>query len=212
MCAVSPLLRFGSPACRICSRDIHSFDVLNRSALHPTVTMASADFSQFVVTTANGAACETSRDKSRTFPRLPVRFTQQGYGCLWDFAALCRLILLLRLVIGFLFVGPRFRYGFFSPAPHGAKLASRYRVRRQLRPLGLPPKLRDMPVIQNDGGPDWGPRFISFFIFRFSSASASGLRSAEPAPCRSAYPESDRFRCTPGLPRAPYPRRQCPPA
>ena len=57
-------------------------------------------------------------------------------------------IRLPRLDIGFLFVGPRFRYGFFSPAPHGAKLASRYRVRWQLRPLGLPSKLRDMPVIQ----------------------------------------------------------------
>jgi hypothetical protein len=65
-----------------------------------------------------------------------------------DFTAFCQLIRLLRLGIGFLFVGPRFRYGFFSPAPHDAELASHYRVRRQLRPLGLPPKLRDMPVIQ----------------------------------------------------------------
>ena len=148
MYAVSPHIRFGSSACRICCWDIHSFDVLNRSALRLSATMASADFSQFVVTTANETACETSRDKSRTFPRLPVRFTQQGYGCLWDFTDPCRLIRLLRLVIGFLFVGPRFRYGFFSPTPHSVKLASRYRVRWQLRPLGLPPKLRDMPVIQ----------------------------------------------------------------
>ena len=146
MYAVSPHIRFGSSACRICCWDIHSFDVLNRLALYLSATMASADFSQFVVTTANGSACETSRDKSRTFPRLPVRFTQQGYGCLLDFTARGRLILLLRLNIGFLFVGSRFRYGFFSPVPHGTKLASRYWVRRQLRPLGLPPKLRDMPV------------------------------------------------------------------
>ena len=151
MCAASPHIRFSSPARQAYCWDIHSFDVLNRSALHLLVTMAFADFSQFVVTTANGTACETSRDKSRTFPRLPVRFTQQGYGCLLDFTAFCQLIRLLRLGIGFLFVGPRFRYGFFSPAPHGAKLASCYRVRWQLRPLGLPPKLRDMPVIQNNG-------------------------------------------------------------
>ena len=147
MCTALPHIRFGSPACQVCCWDIHSFDVLNRSALHLSATMASADFSQFVVTTANETACETSRDKSRTFPRLPVRFTQQGYGCLLDFAASCQLIRLLRLGIGFLFVGPRFRYGFFSPTPHGVKLASCYRVRRQLRPLGLPPKPRDMPVI-----------------------------------------------------------------
>ena len=76
-----------------------------------------------------------------------------GYGCLWDFAVLSQLIRLLRLVIGFLFVGPRFRYGFFSPVPHGTKLASRYRVRWQLRPLGLSPKVRDMPVIHKKGLP-----------------------------------------------------------
>ena len=65
---------------------------------------------------------------------------------LLDFAVFGPLIHQRRLVIGFLFVGPRFRYGFFSPAPLDAKLAIRYRVRWQLRPLGLPPKLRDMPV------------------------------------------------------------------
>jgi len=68
-----------------------------------------------------------------------------------DFTDFSQLIRLLRLDIDFLFVGPQFRYGFFSPAPHGAKLASRYRVRWQLRPLGLPPKLRDMPVIPKKG-------------------------------------------------------------
>ena len=41
----------------------------------------------------------------------------------------------VRLHIQFLSVGPRFRYCFFSPAPHDANLASRYGVRRQLRPL-----------------------------------------------------------------------------
>ena len=39
-------------------------------------TMASADFSQFVVTTANDSACETSPLKVRTlFPHLPATFT-----------------------------------------------------------------------------------------------------------------------------------------
>nr|DAY68105.1 MAG TPA: hypothetical protein [Caudoviricetes sp.] len=33
--------------------------------------MASADFSQFVVTT-DYSVCETSRDKSSVFPRLPA--------------------------------------------------------------------------------------------------------------------------------------------
>ena len=90
--------------------------------------MASADSSQFVFPTSLFdsyfvAACEVSRDKSRTFPRLPVQFTHQGYGCLLDFTAMCQLIRLIRLIIGrraislrdFLSVGPRFRYPFLSP-------------------------------------------------------------------------------------------------
>ncbi|MDD2405813.1 MAG: hypothetical protein PHU24_05090, partial [Sphaerochaetaceae bacterium] len=40
-----------------------------------------------------------------------------------------------------------FRYCFFPPTPRGVRLASRYRVRRQLRPLGISPKNDDMPVI-----------------------------------------------------------------
>ena len=46
----------------------------------------------------------------------------------------CHLARRVRLHIQFLSVGPRFRYCFFSPAPHDANLASRYGVRRQLRP------------------------------------------------------------------------------
>ena len=34
----------------------------------------------------------------QTFPRLPVRFTHPGYGCLWDFAVLSQLIHMVRLI------------------------------------------------------------------------------------------------------------------
>ena len=61
-------------------------------------TMASADFSWFVVTTANETAHETSRDKSSIFPRLPAGSTHAGYGCLLDFMALGPLILRMRLL------------------------------------------------------------------------------------------------------------------
>ena len=47
----------------------------------------------------------------------------------------CHLARRVRLHIQFLSVGPRFRYCFLSPAPHDANLASRFGVRRQLRPL-----------------------------------------------------------------------------
>ena len=66
----------------------------------------------------------------------------------WDFDANGHLIRLIRLTIRFLSVEPRFRYCFFSPAPRDANLANCFKVRRQLRPSGLPPEARDMPVIQ----------------------------------------------------------------
>lgn len=39
----------------------------------------------------------------------------------------------MRLNIMFLSVEPRFRYCFLSPVPYGTNLASRFKVRRQLR-------------------------------------------------------------------------------
>ncbi|MEA4859438.1 MAG: hypothetical protein VB127_03065, partial [Sphaerochaeta sp.] len=58
-------------------------------------------------------------------------------------------------------VGPRFRYCFFPPTPRGVKLASRYRVRRQLRPLGISPKSDDMPVIRKTSSWRWyGQRLV----------------------------------------------------
>ena len=97
--------------------------------------MASADFSQFVVTTVSFTACETSRDKPASLSsstcliyahglRLPF-----GLHCLWPAYPPCA------PYIRFLSVRLRFRYPFFSPAPHDTNLGSRYGVRWQLRPL-----------------------------------------------------------------------------
>ena len=126
VCAFTALVRFAY----IRLSDIHRYIRLYCSALQISPTMASADFSQFVVTTATETVCETSRDKSVFFPRLPSRFTSMGYGCLWGFVAFCQLTRHKRLVIGFLFVGLRFCYLFFSPVPHDTNLESRYQVRR----------------------------------------------------------------------------------
>ena len=98
-------------------------------------TTASADFSQFVVTTVCFTACETSRDKPASLSsstcliyerglRLPL-----GLHCLWLAHPPCT------PYIRFLFVRLRFRYPFFSPTPHDVNLGNRYGVRRQLRPL-----------------------------------------------------------------------------
>ena len=64
-----------------------------------------------------------------------------------DFVTFGPLILRMRLGIKFLFVRLRFRYSFFSPAPHDINLGSRFKVRRQLRPGGLSPQTDGMPVI-----------------------------------------------------------------
>ena len=85
-------------------------------------TIASADFSQFVVTTENKSVCEISRDKSVFFLRLPSRFTHMSYGYPFSFTALCQLTLHVGLRIEFLSVELRFRYPFFSPTSHGINL------------------------------------------------------------------------------------------
>lgn len=51
-----------------------------------------------------------------------------------NFTAFRQLVRLIRLSIRFLFVRPRICYCFFSPKYHHLELASRYRVRWQLRP------------------------------------------------------------------------------
>ena len=104
-------------------------------------TTAFADFSQFVVTATPFrirlllVVCETSRDKSSIFPRLPAQFTHTGYGRLSDFVTPSPLIRRIRLSFGFLFVRLRFRYPFFPPKPRDLNLGSRFGVRRRLRPL-----------------------------------------------------------------------------
>ena len=109
--------------------------------------MASADFSPFVVTTANETVCETSRDK-------PISLSSStcliyAHGLRLPFGLRCSLPAYPPYApcIRFLFVRLRFRYPFFAPTPRSINLGSRYRVRRQLRPCGLSPQTDGMPVI-----------------------------------------------------------------
>ena len=115
-------------------------------------TTASADFSQFVVTTVNVTAYETSRGAQRpvdagfapTEAERRKSVNLSSSTCL-IYAHGLRLPLGLRCLkpahppctpyIRFLFVRLRFRYPFFSPISHDTNLGSCYGVRRQLRPL-----------------------------------------------------------------------------
>ncbi len=113
---------------------------------HPTTT-ASADFSQFVVTTANETVRETSRDKPASLSsstcliyihglRLPF-----GLCCPKPAHPPCT------PCIRFLSVKLRFRYPFFSPIPHDINLGSRLEFVGNYAPCGLSPQTDGMSVI-----------------------------------------------------------------
>ena len=98
-----------------------------------SATSASADSSTFVVTIHGGLP--RPRGISHTsflvyLHGLRIKVTV----AFRSFTVFGQLVRLMRLSTMFLFVRPRFRYCFFSPERHHSKLASRYRVRWQLRP------------------------------------------------------------------------------
>ena len=98
-----------------------------------TATSTSADFLVFIVTIHEGLPRPHGINHTSFIvylPNLRIKVTV-AFG---NFTVVCQLVRLIRLCIRFLFVRPRIRYCFFSPKRHHLKLASRYRVRRQLRP------------------------------------------------------------------------------
>ena len=100
-------------------------------------TMGSADFSQFVVTTDNGTACETSTLKVRALsPHPPATFTGTSSNLL-DFIAFSRLIRISQPYMWFLSVRPRVCLQLPSdPTSRWTPLLFSYVLRRCLRVLG----------------------------------------------------------------------------
>ena len=82
--------------------------------------MASADFSQFVVTTVNETACETSPVKVVPFPppHAPAAFTRTSSN-FWTSVHFATLSVFPSLVCGFCPSGQRFAYSFFQVPSHG---------------------------------------------------------------------------------------------
>ena len=79
--------------------------------------MGSADFSQFVVTTANGAACETSTLKVHALsPHLPATFTGTS-GNFWASSLLADLPVFPSLICGSCSSGQGFAYSFLQIPP-----------------------------------------------------------------------------------------------
>ena len=81
-------------------------------------TMGSADFSQFVVTTANETVCETSTLKVRALsPHLPATFTGTS-GNFWTSASFAALSVFPSLICGSCSSGQRFAFSFLQIPPH----------------------------------------------------------------------------------------------
>ncbi len=80
--------------------------------------MGSADFSQFVVTTANETACETSTLKVRALSlRVPAAFTHTSSN-FWTSSLLADLSVFLSLICGSCPSGQRFAYSFLQIPSH----------------------------------------------------------------------------------------------
>ena len=81
--------------------------------------MASADFSQFVVTTANDSACETSTLKVHAlFPHLSATSTRTSSN-FWTSVPFATLSVFPSLICGSCPSGQRFAYSFFQIPSHG---------------------------------------------------------------------------------------------
>ena len=81
--------------------------------------MASADFSQFVVTTANETACETSPVKVRSLSlHVPAAFTRTSSN-FWTLVPFATLSVFPSLICGSCPSGQRFAYSFFQVPSHG---------------------------------------------------------------------------------------------
>ena len=79
--------------------------------------MASADFSQFVVTTANETACEISPVKVRTLSlHVPAAFTRTSSN-FWTSVSFATLSAFPSLICGSCPSGQRFAYSFFQIPP-----------------------------------------------------------------------------------------------
>ena len=81
--------------------------------------MASADFSQFVITTADRTACETSPVKVRVLSlHAPAAFTRTSDN-FWTLMSFATLSVFPSLICGSCPSGQRFAYSFFQIPSHG---------------------------------------------------------------------------------------------
>lgn len=146
--------------------------------------MASADFSQFVVTTANGTACETSPVKARTLSlHVPAAFTRTSSN-FWTSVSFATLSVFPGLICGSCPSGQRFAYSFFQiPSRGGHPCCSAMCFVVAYAHSGLSP-VRFRPCRANKRG-----YFLNFFRkYPLSNATSIGFRQIHSAyRCIPAY-------------------------
>ena len=138
-CAVPAHLRFALPAVRYSMG--HTFDY-TVTLFSPSATPISGLYLLWLLLTSHSSlllryfpACETSRDKPANLSSSTCLIYTHGLRLPFGLHCLAPAYPPCVPYIRFLFVRLRFRYPFFSLAPHDVDLGSRYGVRRQLRPL-----------------------------------------------------------------------------
>ena len=132
-------LRFAFPAVRYSMG--HTFDY-TVTLFSPSATPISGLYLLWLLLTSHSSlllryfpACETSRDKPANLSSSTCLIYTHGLRLPFGLHCLAPAYPPCVPYIRFLFVRLRFRYPFFSLAPHDVDLGSRYGVRRQLRPL-----------------------------------------------------------------------------
>ena len=127
--------------------------------------MASADFSQFVVTTANETACEISPVKVRTLSlHVPAAFTRTSSN-FWTSVSFATLSVFPSLLCGSCPSGQRFAYSFFQIPPRdGHPCCSAMCFVVAYAHSGLSP-VRERPCWANKIWPPLAARFDASVIY-----------------------------------------------
>ena len=136
--------------------------------------MASADFSQFVVTTVNETACETSPVKVRTLSlHAPTAFTRTSSN-FWTSVPFATLSVFPSLICGSYPLGQRFAYSFFQIPSHGGHPCCSAMCFVVAYAHSGPSPVRVRPCWANKSGQKRS-RYSSIFILIHELASSSKI-------------------------------------
>ena len=175
--------------------------------------MGSADFSQFVVTTANGAACETSTLKVHALsPHLPATFTGTS-GNFWASSLLADLPVFPSLICGSCSSGQGFAYSFLQIPPRDGHpcCSAMYFVDAYVYSGLTPVRARPWRANQkkNDTVNSTVPVCPYISSMRSDGTGCRNTRLLPPAPFRDNPAASRSFRRSYHVPSCRHLCRQC---